>query len=179
MCMSGDVSTNWVEFREAWGFYSVATGLGAAEVNADGSANGQGLARSAATLCSVMGRECVRVMNSLPTLLAADKQNPARILAELSDHFVPQKNVLFERFTFNTAVQRGGESCDEFVVRLRHLAGSCEFGGLLDSLIRDRLVIGTLDTPTRDCILQERPVPDLAHVIGCLRASALSLSHRS
>ena len=38
------------------------------------------------------------------------------------------------------------ETTDQYVVRLRQLAEYCEFEGLCESLIRDRLVIGTQDS---------------------------------
>ncbi len=177
MSLVGEVAQNWLEFRESWGHYSIATGLEEKETAEDGSESPQGLRRSAATLCSVMGRDCLKVLNSLPTVTAAEKVRPDRILAALSDHFVPQRHVLFERYTFNSATQRQGESCDEFVVRLRQLSGSCEYGGLCESLIRDRLVYHTTDTHTRDRLLRERPVPNLARVIECLRAAELTQHH--
>ena len=92
-----------------------------------------------------MGAECKRVLNNLPGLTESDRKKPERIMTILKNYFVPQKNVLYERFVFNSAVQKSSESIDEFVLRLRKLAESCEFGNLQDSLIRDRLVIGTTD----------------------------------
>ena len=49
--------------------------------------------------------------------------------------------------------------------------------GLKNSLIRDRLVIGTTDASTRDRLLRERPVPDLARCAES-RASELSRAHK-
>lgn len=88
------------------------------------------------------------------------RKKPDRIISELRAHFVPQRNVLFERFKFFSANQKE-ETVDEFVIRLRQLAESCEFETLKDSLIRDRLVMGTNDLRGRDRLLREHPVPDL------------------
>ena len=132
----------------------------------------------AATLCTVMGADCKKIMNSLPTLSADDKKNPKRIIQELRTHFVPQRNVLYERFMFNSTTQKQNESIDEFVVRLRQSAESCEFENLKDSLIRDRVVIGTTDEAGRERLLRERPVPDLNRVIESLRAAEVSRSHK-
>ena len=49
---------------------------------------------------------------------------------------------------------------------------------LCDSLIRDRLVIGTRDSSTLDLLLRERPVPGLAGCIEALQASELSRIHK-
>lgn len=179
MVVSGDVAQNWLDFRAAWGFYFTATGLEAKLYDEGGNEVPLGFRQAAATLCAVMGRDCLKVVQSLPTLSAADKERPERILADLSDHFLPHRNVLFERYKFSTAVQEEGESADKFLVRLRHLSGACEFGGLTDSLIRDRLVIGTCDSHTRDRILQERQVPDVYRVMQSLQAAEVSRLHKS
>ena len=126
--------------------------------------------------CSVMGMDCVKVMNILTTLTASDKKDPEKILSALSDHFMPQKHLLFERVKFGFANQAENESIDQYVVRLRHLAESCEFEDLCDSLIRDRLIIGTGDTSTYHFhrLLREHPVPGYARYIEALRATELS-----
>ena len=77
-----------------------------------------------------MGADCKRIMNTLPSLSTGDKKDPAKIVQELKKHFIPQRNVLYERFVFNSAVQKPGETIDEYVVRLRQMAESCEFGTL-------------------------------------------------
>ena len=70
------------------------------------------------------------------------------------------------------------ETIEQYVVRLRQLAESCEFEGLCESLIRDRLVIGTRDSSSRDRLLSERPVPGLTKFIEALRDSELSRKHK-
>ncbi|CAH3153171.1 unnamed protein product [Porites evermanni] len=120
MNVKDGVSTNWKLFKEAWCYYYVT----ATELNKK-SKEGQ-----AGALCSVMGMDCVKVMNSLTTLTASDKRDPEKILSALSDHFMPQKHLLFERVKFSFANQAENESIDQYVVRLRQLVGSCEFENL-------------------------------------------------
>ena len=140
--------------------------------------NDEGKETVAAALCTVVGADCKRIMNSLPSLSAADQKDPARIVQKLKKHFIPQRNVLYERFAFNSAVQKPGETIDEYVVCLRHMAESCEFGTLKDSLIRDRIVIGTTDDGGRERLLRERPVPNLEKAIESLRAFEISRIHK-
>ena len=45
-------------------------------------------------LCSVMGMDCVKVMNSLTSQTAYDKKDPENILSALSDHLMPKKHVV-------------------------------------------------------------------------------------
>ena len=122
-------------FKEAWCCYVTATEL-----------NKKPKEVQAGALCSVMGMDCVKVMNSLTTLTASDKKDPEKILSALSDHFMPQKHLLFERVKFGFANQAENESIDQYVARLHQLAESCELENLCESLICDRLIIGTLVT---------------------------------
>ena len=174
MSVQGDVAQNWKDFEVEWGHYVVATQLVKKLKKENGQPDEAGMLQVASTLCSVMGKDCLKIMNSLPTLTEADRRNPGRIKDELRAHFVPQRHVLFERYKFNSASQQATDTVDSYLVRLRQLAGSCDLGTLKDSLIRDRLVIGTTDTSTRDRLLRERPVPDLARCAESLRASELS-----
>ena len=63
-------------------------------------------------------------------------------------------------------------------MKLRQLAESCEFEGLCESLIRDRLVTGTRDSATSDRLLRKHPVPGLTRYMEALRASELSRTHQ-
>ena len=172
MSIKGDVVENWRDFETSWDYYTIATDLRSKETTDAGKEI------VAATLCTVMGPESKKIMNSLPSPTDADKKNPKRIIEELRKYFVPQRNVLYERFVFNSATQKPSETVDEYVVRLRQLANSCEFGDLKDSLIRDRIVIGTSDENGRERLLRERPVPNLDKVVESLRAAEISRTHK-
>ena len=143
MSVQGDVAQNWKDFEVEWGHYVVATQLVKKLKKENGQPDEAGMLQVASTLCSVMGKDCLKIMNSLPTLTESDRRNPGRIKDELRAHFVPQRHVLFERYKFNSASQQATDTVDSYLVRLRQLAGFCDFGMLKDSLIRDRLVIGT------------------------------------
>ena len=177
MSLQGDVAENWKDFETSWNYYCIATQLNTKLKTPAGNPDPAGMQLVAATLCAVIGIDGLRVMKSLPNLSEEDKKDPDRILQELRGHFIPQRHVLFERYKFNIATQKD-ESADEFLIRLRQLAESCEFEALKDSLIRDRLVIGTSDEVCRDRLLHIRPVPDLNRCIELLRASELQKSHK-
>ena len=46
------------------------------------------------------------------------------------------------RVGYNSCRKTGSESVQEYVARLRKLSAVCEFGGMLQEIIRDRLVCG-------------------------------------
>ncbi|XP_068227877.1 uncharacterized protein [Palaemon carinicauda] len=125
-----------------------------------------------------MGQACKRVLTNLPTLTDSQRKDPERIIVALREYFIPQSNILYERFVFNTAKQKSDEMIDGFAMKLCRLADSCEFGNLQDELIRDRIVIGTTDETGRERLLRERPIPNLNQVIENLRAAEMSRSHK-
>ena len=72
------------------------------------------------------------------------------LIKKFKDYFEPKKNVVFERFKFNSRVQQPGETADTFITSLYSLADSCEYGDIKEELIRDRIVIGISDARTSE-----------------------------
>ena len=102
-----------------------------------------------------MGKDCLQIFLNL-NIPDKDKKNVRTCIAALENYFKPKRNVVYERFVFNSRLQNPGESFDNYVTRLRKCASSCEFGLLTDELIRDRLVIGLLDRSTKGKLLGEK-----------------------
>ncbi|UYV68293.1 K02A2.6-like, partial [Cordylochernes scorpioides] len=73
------------------------------------------------------------------------------VLKAFDNHFCVRKNIIYERAKFNSRIQEDREPVDEFITSLYKLADSCEFEGLHEQLIRDRIVVGV-----RDKALSER-----------------------
>ncbi|UYV67627.1 hypothetical protein LAZ67_5001401 [Cordylochernes scorpioides] len=73
------------------------------------------------------------------------------VLKAFDSHFCVRKNIIYERAKFNSRIQEDREPVDEFITSLYKLAESCEFEGLHEQLIRDRIVVGV-----RDKALSER-----------------------
>ena len=88
-------------------------------------------------------------------LPVADRTDPDNSLQALTQHFEPQKNIIFERYLFNSANQEN-ENIDQYLNRLRKLASTCTYGALCDELIRDRLVIGIKSHEVRKRLLREK-----------------------
>jgi hypothetical protein len=74
----------------------------------------------------------------------------------MDEHLIGEVNEIYERYIFNKKVQRKGETIDAFVTVLHDLAKNCHFDDLHDSLIRDRIVIGIIDTATRQKLLSTK-----------------------
>lgn len=91
MSFVGNLTENWKEFDSAWKDYLVATELDQKLKNDDGTDNESGQAIVAATLCSIMGAECKRVLLNLPGLTEEYRKKPEHIMRLLKNYFVPQK----------------------------------------------------------------------------------------
>ncbi|XP_064481290.1 uncharacterized protein LOC135394473 [Ornithodoros turicata] len=91
-----------------------------------------------------MAQESEDVLLSL-RLSEADSKVYKKETEVFDKHFVPRRNVIYERACFNQRRQMEHESVEDFVTDLHRLADTCEFGTLKMELIRDRLVVGLLD----------------------------------
>ncbi|ESP03458.1 hypothetical protein LOTGIDRAFT_137350, partial [Lottia gigantea] len=74
-------------------------------------------------------------------------------LDAMETYFIPRQNVVYERYIFFTCDHGEHQSVDEYIIKLQHLASTCEFGTLHDDLIRDRLVLGTKNSAARPRML--------------------------
>ena len=58
----------------------------------------------------------------------------------LDGHFLPKRNVTYERHVFHQESQKPGEPIDVFVTRLRKLVKTCEYGAMQSDMIRDQMI---------------------------------------
>ena len=77
------------------------------------------------------------------------------LFAKFEDYCKPRKNVIMERYKFNTRTQQKDETADQRVTELKLIAKNCNFGSLEDKLIRDRLVYGTNSERVKERLLRE------------------------
>ena len=144
MVCKGNLVANWEFFRQQWEDYEVATGL-----------DKQTSKIRLASLRSLMGKDCLQTFLNL-NISVEDRNNVEACMTALENYFKPQRNVVYERYVFNSCEQNQGESVDSYVTRLRKFASSCKFGTVTDELIRDKLVIGIIDKGTKGKLLQEK-----------------------
>ena len=97
------------------------------------------------TLVYTMGDAADDILASLG-LTEEEKKTYDTVVAKFQGHFVKKRNVIFERAKFNQRKQEEGESVDNFVTALYCLSEHCQYGGLRDEMIRDRIVVGLRDS---------------------------------
>ena len=78
------------------------------------------------------------------------------LVTTLKNHFKPQVIVIYERFKFYKRIQENHESVSNFVAALKSLAATCDFGGKLEEMLRDKLVMGLKEESTQRVLLTEK-----------------------
>ena len=118
------------------------------------------------------GKACYIIIKHLD-IAEEDKERIELIIGALEAYFKPRKNIVYERYLFNTCNQQPNEQVDQYFNKLRQSAASCEFQGLRDELIRDRLVLGCRDSAARARMFRE-PNLDLNRTIAMCRSSEIA-----
>ena len=59
---------------------------------------------------------------------------------QLSDYFMPQENVPYERHLFRNMTQNSDETVDQYITRLRQRVEFCKFGDQANEQIRDQVI---------------------------------------
>ena len=73
----------------------------------------------------------------------------------MTQHFKPAPLEIVKRFKFHTRIRKPGESVSTFIDQLRSLAEFCNFGAVLEDMLRDRLVCGINDEAIQRRLLGE------------------------
>jgi len=96
-----------------------------------------------------------------------DRTSVDKIIEAFDSYCIGETNVIYERYVFHKRVQQPGET---IVADVRKVSKTCQFGELEDSLLRDRIVVGIRDEPTRRRLLQQKQLT-LSKAIDMCKAS--------
>lgn len=91
---------------------------------------------------SVIGLNTYTLLESLTAPENPIQKKLPELIKVLLEHLKPKRVVSAERFKFNQCNQKPNESIAEYVVELKKLATTCEFGEYLNNALCDRLVCG-------------------------------------
>ena len=157
--MKGNLATNWKKFKRVWENYEIASGLKTKENE-----------MRTATFLTCIGAEALEIYDGLQF----DNENQSKditvVLQKFESFCIGETNETYERYKFNKRDQETNENIDTYVAALRTLAKTCNYEGLEESLIRDRIVIGIKDNTTRKKLLQD-PKLTLKKCIDICRAN--------
>ena len=136
----------WPKWKRRFEQYRVASGLG-----------DQSESRQVSTLLYCLGEDAEDILDTI-RITAEDKKKYDKVVEAFDHYFQVRKNVIFERTCFNRRSQLPNESVEQFITEVHRMADSCEFGVMKDQLVRDRLVVGILDSALSERLQME---PDL------------------
>ena len=125
------IAGNWPKWKQRWVPYAKASGVDSKDEETQ-----------CAFFLHTIGQEVLEVYDTFTfTEAEADKIKP--IVATFEAYCSQKKNVTYERYLFFSCTQNS-RTIDAFVTDLSMKAKTCEFGTLYDSLIKDRIVCGTV-----------------------------------
>ena len=108
--------------------------------------------RAQAVLLSLVGS---KIYELLGHLTAPVKPSDDELKTLLKTYYRPNRNVMTERFRFQSPVQKHSESIPDYVAALKQLSLHCKFGGDLRPRLRDAFVFGLVNTDIKTPLLQK------------------------
>jgi hypothetical protein len=142
--IKGNINVSWSKWYQSFETYLSAADLDEAPDK-----------RKIALLINLIGEDGLEIFNNFTWADADDKKKFNLVVKKFEEYCSPIKNVIIERFNFNSVVQRDGETFESFLTELRNKASTCEFGILNEGLIRDRIVFGIQDKNLQKRLLRE------------------------
>ena len=157
--VGGNMGVNWKKFRRVWDNYEIASRL-----------KYQSKEERTAHFITSLSAEAQEIYDGLQFDNPNESKDIDVVLQKFEAFCIGETNEIYERYVFNKRDQEQNENIDTYVTVLRRLAKSCNYGGLEDALIRDRIVVGLQDNHTRKRLLQE-PKLTLKSCLDICRAS--------
>ncbi|XP_064469765.1 uncharacterized protein K02A2.6-like [Ornithodoros turicata] len=97
------------------------------------------------TLLYCMGRKAREILRTF-NLSEEETKDYGIVLEKFNAHFTHSRNTVYETANFSRRQQNLGETVDAYLVELHKLAEKCDFGLTKERMIRDRFVVGLIDT---------------------------------
>ncbi|KAM7293575.1 uncharacterized protein ISCGN_026705 [Ixodes scapularis] len=157
---------DWQPWITQWDRYRVISGL-----------SKQDSAARLNTLLCAMGREAEDVLASLK-LSDEQKLDYDCVKNAFEKHFIPRRNIIYERATFNRRKQESHETVESIVTDLFKLAERCQYGAFKNELIRDRLVVGLLDTALSEKLQLDSALTLETAVAAARNSEAVKQQHK-
>lgn len=92
---------------------------------------------------------------------------------KLKSYFDPLRNTIAERYKFHKRERRDDESISNFIVEIKALSQTCDFGDFLDGALRDKLVCGVNHERITAKLLSES---DLSFENACKIAKGIEIT---
>ena len=99
--------------------------------------------RTGRYILSVIGKECQQIYKKKKKKLpmsAEERADTEKNLERLTNYFEPKQNIIYQRYMFNSCIEGQCDKFDAYLIKLRHLIKTCEYGALEDEILHDRIV---------------------------------------
>ena len=149
---------NWKQFKRDWSYYETAAKID----KEDGPVR-------VAHLLNVIGKDGQDMFDTF-ALEGDDRKDITKVLQEFETRCTPVTNVIYERYVFNKRTQQPGETLDHYLTAIIKQADRCQYAGLKDEFVRDRLVSGILSDQAREKLLSKTDLT-LAKAIKLLKSN--------
>ncbi|XP_070386197.1 uncharacterized protein [Dermacentor albipictus] len=99
-------------------------------------------AKQRALLVAALGTRTIEILNGKVAPRKPNALTYKEVVQTLNSYYDPVPNAISESFKFFHRCQQEGESVHAFIVAIRQMAHNCNFGTMLDRMMRDRIVCG-------------------------------------
>ncbi|KAJ8912466.1 hypothetical protein NQ315_014566 [Exocentrus adspersus] len=111
--------------------------------------------RRVAVLLTVIGPQTYKILRDLCDPILPKNKAYTDLCSLLKKQFSPQISVFRKRIEFYEARQKQGETINEWYARMKNLAVNCNFGNLLEPILKDKLVTGLTKGKILDRLCEE------------------------
>ncbi|CAH1183822.1 unnamed protein product [Phaedon cochleariae] len=131
--LTGDVKSNLEYFEKMWINHLIITNMvkGSEKVKI-------------AMLLSCIGEEACKILYKIENV-NDENQTAENLLRKLRNHLIPELNVRFERYLFNTVQQEENESYHAYFIKLKSMVKTCRYEDKEDELLLDKIICSVKD----------------------------------
>lgn len=140
--LDGNIAENWKRFKRSFDTFMVAT-----EYNTKTDD------KRIALFLNVLGEDGNDAYDTF-NLSVDERAVYATVIKSFNDFCKPKTNEVYERFVFYQRSQKNGEPFDTFLLDIRQLVKTCEFGEMEDAMLRDRIVMGVTNKKLQRHLLE-------------------------
>lgn len=132
----------WEDYIEVMGHYFRANDITEGE-------------KKRAILLATVGEKTYALIKSLCHPMSPAEKSFKELVKLVQDHRTPKPSEIVQRYKFHTRMRKEGETVQEYVAELRSLSKYCNFGDTLNTMLRDKLVVGVNDDQIQKKLLGE------------------------
>ncbi|XP_051160432.1 uncharacterized protein K02A2.6-like [Leptopilina boulardi] len=125
--------------------------------------------RKVAVLVTLIGQDAYKSLKDLCDPALPSSKTYEELCVILKGQFSKRVSIFRERTEFYELRQNDQESINEWFIRIKNKAATCEFGGLLNDMIKDKFVTGLKKGVILDRVCEEEHTKQLTEILEIAR----------